>query len=688
MKPLPAALCGIALMSSLKAQEDPYLWLEDVAGDRALTWVRERNVESERELAGSPAFHKLENDLLAIMDSKDKIPYVAKHGRYFYNFWRDAQHVRGIWRRTSLEEYRKPRPQWETVLDIDELGRAENESWVFHGAQFLYPGYRRCLISLSRGGSDAGVVREFDVATRSFVPDGFKLPQAKSTVSWIDQDTVFVATDFGQGSLTSSGYPRIAKLWTRGTPLEKARTVFEVGETDVACGAYHDDTPGFERDILVRSPSFFTSEKFLLNNDGSRRKIEVPDDAESSVYREWLLVAPRTAWTVNGKTYAAGSLVVARLDEFMGGKREFSVIFEPTATTSLSGYNWTRHYLILDLLDDVKNRLELITPGAWKRAPLAGAPTIGTVSAWGVDSKESDDYFMNVEDFLTPSTLSYGTVGRLPDRLKAEPAFFDASNLEVSQHFTKSRDGTRIPYFQVSPKGMALDGSHPTLLSGYGGFEVSQVPYYSGVIGRAWLGGGGVYILANIRGGGEYGPAWHLAAVKQNRPRCYEDFAAVAQDLIARRVTASAHLGIEGGSNGGLLVGNMLVRYPQLFGAVLCENPLLDMKRFSHLLAGASWIEEYGDPDKPEEWRFIQAFSPYHNLKPGVKYPPTFFTTTTRDDRVHPGHARKMMARMQELGCDVRLFENTEGGHGSGADNKQAAHAITMGFEFLCQRLK
>jgi len=693
-----ALLFGVAMMTPLHgrddkpvpsaASEDPHQWLEDVTSDRALSWVRDHNAKAEKELAGGEAFSKLEGDILKIMDSDAKIPYISKAGAYYYNFWRDAQHVRGLWRRTSLEEYRKPQPKWEVVLDVDALGKAEKENWVFHGAEFLRPGFQRCLISLSRGGSDASVVREFDVTTKAFVTDGFQLPEAKSHHSWIDIDSIFVSTDFGPGSLTTSGYPRVAKLWKRGTPLSAAKTVFEVKATDMVGGAYHDSTKGFERDLLVRTPSFFTSETFLLGKDGSQRKVEVPLDAETGIHREWLLVKPRTPWTVGGKTYPEGSLLVARFDDYMAGKRELAVLFEPTAAASLVGYTWTRHHLILNVLEDVKNRLFVLTPGAWKQEPFKGAPAMGTVSASAVDDEDSDDYFMTVTDFLTPSTLHYGVIGGTPEKLKETPAFFDASGLEISQHFTASKDGTRIPYFQVSAKGMKLDGTHPTLLTGYGGFEISEVPYYSGVVGRAWLSQGGVYVIANIRGGGEYGPKWHQAALKQKRHRAYEDFAAVAQDLVTRKVTSVKHLGVEGGSNGGLLVGNMLTLYPQLIGAVVCQIPLLDMKRYSHLLAGASWMEEYGDPDKPEEWEYIKTFSPYHNVQVGSKYPPTLFMTTTRDDRVHPAHARKMMAKMEALGCDVRYFENIEGGHGAGADNKQSAHFTALAYAFLWKTLK
>jgi prolyl oligopeptidase len=699
------ALCafGVALVGGLvlhaqqkkavvpaTAPNDPYLWLEDVTGDKAMAWVRARNAESAKELESSEAFTTLQANILKILDSDARIPYVSKSGAYYYNFWRDAKNPRGLWRRTTLDEYRKPNPKWDTVLDVDALGKAEGQSWVFHGAQFLRPDYRRCLISLSRGGADASVTREFDVETKSFVKDGFQLSEAKSQVSWVDVNTLFVGTDFGKGSMTTSGYPRIAKRWKRGTPLAEAKLVYEGKATDMYAGAFHDPTKGFERNFIVRSPSFFTSETFVLDQNGQARKIDVPDDADSSVFREWLTVKPRTPWTVAGKTYPAGSLLAAKFDDYMAGKREMTVLLEPTATTSLDSYSWTRHYLILNVLDDVKNRLYVLTPGpgAWKREPFAGAPSFGTVSADPIDPDESDAYFMRVTDFLTPTTLHIGEIGKAPEKLKSAPAFFDASNMEITQHFTTSKDGTRVPYFQVSQKGLKLDGTHPTLLTGYGGFEVSLVPSYDGVEGMAWLSKGGVLVVANIRGGGEYGPRWHQAALKKNRLRAYEDFAVVAQDLVKRKVTSVKLLGIEGGSNGGLLVGNMLTLYPNLVGAVVCEVPLLDMQRYTHLSAGASWIEEYGDPDKPEEWEFLKTFSPYQNVKPNAQYPPVLFMTTSRDDRVHPGHARKMMAKMKEMGYDVRFFENTEGGHGSGADNKQSAHFTALAYTFLWRELQ
>ena len=671
------------------AAEDPYLWLEEVEGERAMAWVRERNLETQQAFTETSAFKELESGLLTILDSDDRIPFVAKHGAQYYNFWRDARNPRGLWRRTSLAEFRKPSPQWQVVLDIDALGKAEHENWVFQGAEYLKPGFERCLVSLSRGGADASVTREFDLTTLTFVEDGFQLPESKGGASWIDLDTVFVSADFGPGSFTTSGYPRVVKIWQRGTALSQARTVFEGADTDVASAAFHETTQGFERNFILRSPTFFTNELYLLDKDDSVLRVEKPDDATASFHRQWMLLELRSAWTPGRIVYPGGSLLAIPFEDFQAGSRDFSVLFSPTPSTSLASHGWTRQHLILNVLDDVKNRLAILTPvqGRWQSQPFPDAPAFGSVSASGVDEEESDDYFMTVTDFLTPTALYFGTLGQTREKLKETPAFFDASDLEISQHFVASKDGARIPYFQVSARDLALDGAQPTLLGGYGGFEVSEIPYYSGMVGRGWLSQGGVYALANIRGGGEYGPRWHQAALKQNRPRAYEDFAAVARDLAARQVTSPSHLGILGGSNGGLLMGNMLTSYPELFGAIVCQVPLLDMKRYTHLLAGASWMAEYGDPDLPEEWAFIRGFSPYHNVRPGLAYPPVLFMTSTRDDRVHPGHARKMMARISEVTTNAHYFENIEGGHGGAADNPQSARMWALAYTFLRQKL-
>ncbi len=488
--------------------------------------------------------------------------------------------------------------------------------------------------------------------------------------------------------MTTSGYPRIVKLWRRGTPLSAAETIFEGQDSDVSVGAYHDHTPGFERDFVYRGITFYSSELYL-RRDGSLTRIDVPIDANVGVHREWLLVELRTDWDAGGTVYPAGALLATSFDGFLAGDRKFDVLFAPTERTSLAGYSPTRNYILVNELDNVRNRVyRLRFDGAWQRELLEGQPEFGTIGASAVDPIDSDDFFMTVTDFVTPSTLAMGTVGEgAPTRLKALPELFDRTGLVITQHDARSADGTRVPYFQVARRNVDLNAQNPTLLYGYGGFEISMLPSYSAGVGASWLEKGGVYVVANIRGGGEFGPRWHQAALKQNRHKAYDDFIAVAEDLVRRKVTSTPRLGVMGGSNGGLLTGNMLTRRPDLFGAIVSQVPLLDMRRYHKLLAGASWMGEYGDPDKPEEWEFIRTFSPYHNVKPGITYPPTLIVTSTRDDRVHPGHARKMVALMQSEGQDVQYYENIEGGHGGAANNKQAAFMAALAYTFLWKEL-
>lgn len=669
--------------------EDPYQWLEDVTGEKSLDWVRSRNTKSQSAIESDPEFNKLREDLLAILDSDARIPFVGKQGDFYYNFWRDKKNERGIWRRTTLEEYKKTEPKWEVILDLDQLGKAENENWVWKGASLLRPDYKRALISLSRGGADADVTREFDLVTKQFVKDGFSRPEAKGGMTWIDIDHVFVSTDFGPGSMTDSGYPRLAKKWKRGTPFESAEIVYSGETTDMSISAFHDDSPGFERNFLNRTLAFYNDELYLIGNDGKLTKIDAPNSANKSVFHQYLALELREPWTVANKTYAAGSLLFTKFDDFMKGKRDFQVVFEPSDTTALSSFGFTKDYAFINVLEDVKNRIYVLKPTAdgWKSEPLVGAPSFGTVNVSAVDSDESNDFFMNTTDYLTPTTLSMGTIGSAPVELKKLPEFFDSKGLAISQHFATSKDGTRIPYFMIAKKDLKLDGNQPTLLYGYGGFEISMQPGYNAGVGRAWTSQGGVYVVANIRGGGEYGPRWHQAALKQNRLRAYEDFAAVAMDLFERKVTRKEKIAIQGGSNGGLLVGNMVTLYPELFQAAVCQVPLLDMQRYNKLLAGASWMAEYGNPDITEQWEYIKTFSPYHNVQAGKKYPNVLFTTSTRDDRVHPGHARKMMAKMEAQGHSVLYYENIEGGHGGAANNKQSAFMQALAYTFLKQQL-
>ena len=670
---------------------DPYLWLEEIDGERARAWVAGRNAESEGELEGRPGFAPLRERLKAILDSREKIPYVGVHGGLCYNFWRDADHVRGIWRRTTLAQYRQPEPQWETVLDLDELARREDENWVWAGVAWLEPHGDRVLVSLSRGGGDAHEMREFDLGACSFVADGFFLPEAKSDVAWIDRDTLFVGTDFGPGSLTASGYPRIVKEWKRGTPLASAVTVYEAREDDLAASGQKDSTPGFEREFVQRQIGFYTSELFL-RRDGRLIPVPKPLDANAFTVRGQLVIELRSDWQPGALLYPQGSLLATDFEHFMQGGLDFQLLFTPTPETSLDGVAVTRSALLLTILDKVKNRVVELRhvdgDGGWQRREVA-VPGMGALGVAALDPDESDEFFLTVTDFLHPTTLylmRVGEDGREP--LKAMPAFFDAHPYTVGQHAARSQDGTMVPYFVVMNRDTKLDGANPTLLYGYGGFEVALKPFYSGMTGAAWLDAGGIYVLANIRGGGEFGPRWHQAALKQHRQRAFDDFIAVAEDLAARGLTSPRHLGIMGGSNGGLLVGAALTQRPDLFGAVVCQVPLLDMRRYHELLAGASWMGEYGDPDDPAEWSYLARYSPYHNVFADRRYPRVLFTTSTRDDRVHPGHARKMAARMLEQGHDVLYWENTEGGHAGAADNAQTARMYALTYTFLLEQLR
>jgi prolyl oligopeptidase len=693
------ALC-IALLNPMNTvaavvEEDPLLWLEEVQGERALAWVRERNAESEGALQSWPAYGETRDRIRAILDSREQIPQVARRGHWFYNLWQDAEHPRGLWRRTTLAEYRKAAPAWETVIDLDELGRIEGENWVWGGASCLGPDYRRCMIALSRGGADAQVVREFDAVDKRFVSGGFVLPEAKSRLDWEDENTLLVGTDFGPGSLTDSGYPRIIKRWRRGQPLSEAVTLFEARQSDVSASVSVDLTPGFERITVARAIEFFTSEVWLLQGD-KRLRVDKPLDAEVEFWRERVLVSLRSDWPLPGRTWPRGALLVGNAAAFLQGDRSgLQAVFTPTATRSLAGHGTAHDTLLLSVLDNVASKLEewRFRDGEWQRREVA-APFPGTLSARSLhdpllaEDELADTYLMSYTDFLTPDTLQLGHLGS-DERtlLKGRPSYFDSTGMRAEQRFAKSNDGTAVPYFVVWPKGATRDGRNPTLLHGYGGFEISLLPSYSGTIGSSWLARGGVYVLANLRGGGEFGPAWHQAALKSHRQKAYDDFAAVAEDLIATGVTTARQLGIQGGSNGGLLVGAVMVQRPELFNAVLCKVPLLDMKRYHRLLAGASWMAEYGDPDKPDEWAVIARYSPYQNVKPTQKMPKVLFDTSTRDDRVHPGHARKMAERMRQQGHAVLYWENIEGGHGGAADNGQRAQMQAQEMAFLWQQL-
>ncbi|BBZ62771.1 prolyl oligopeptidase family serine peptidase [Mycolicibacterium monacense] len=658
--------------------DDAHLWLEDITGDDALDWVRRHNEPTLADLGGE-RFEQMRAEALEVLDTDARIPYVRRRGEYLYNFWRDAANPRGLWRRTTLESYRTEEPDWEVVIDVDALARADDENWVWAGADVIDPDHTRALISLSRGGADAAIVREFDMVSMEFVDGGFELPEAKTAITWEDEDTVLVGTDFGEGALTESGYPRLVKRWRRGTPLTEAETVYSGEPADVIVTASVDRTPGFERTVVRRAVDFFNDEVYELRA-GELSRIDAPTDATVSAHRDWLLIELRSDWD----GYRAGSLLAAKYDEYLDGTRALQVVFEPDEHTCLHHYAWTKDRLVVVTLADVASRVEVYTPGEWTAQPVPGLPDNTNTVIVAADDL-GDEIFLDSSGFDTPSRLLQGAAGGELTEIKRAPSFFDAADLKVDQHFATSADGTKIPYFVVGHRHQQAPG--PTLLGGYGGFEVARTPGYDGVLGRLWLSRGGTYVLANIRGGGEYGPTWHTQAMREGRHLVGEDFAAVAADLVERGITTVDRLGAQGGSNGGLLMGIMLTQYPELFGALVCSVPLLDMRRFHLLLAGASWVAEYGNPDDPDDWEFISKYSPYQNISAERRYPPVLITTSTRDDRVHPGHARKMTAALEDAGQPVQYYENIEGGHGGAADNSQAAFRAALIYEFLWRKL-
>lgn len=684
-----------------RVHQDPYRWLEDVDSEPAMAWVRGENERTVAALGSTATFKQTESAIRRALDANDRLPFVQQLGQHAYNFWRDPQNPRGIWRRTTLASYRSAQPAWELMLDLDALNRTEGKAWVWAGASCLPPAYQRCLVSLSPGGTDATITREFDLQTKQWVQGGFDRPLGKGALTWIDLNTVFVATDLGPGTTTSSGYARQVKRWARGTPLTSAALVFEAMPEDLGVDARRDHTPGHERSWVERSFRFYVDEWFGVQPDGSLRKLPVPDSAKKWVWRDWVLLQLREPWRVGTAAFDAGALVAMPFEAWMRGERPMpQLLFQPSVQRSLSDLDLTRHHVVLTVLTDVRASVHVLTPPAplatnqeWLARVLQGLPSLSRVAVSAVDAHASDALWVTTLDFLNPAQLWWvdasdtKPVDQASAVIKTSPRYFDGNRHVITQRFATSKDGTRVPYFLVAPKGMKFDGTTPTLLYGYGGFEVSQLPHHSVGVGVGWLERGGAYALANIRGGGEYGPRWHQAALKAHRGRSYEDFAAVAQDLVAHGVTSPKRLGVRGGSNGGLLAGNMVVQYPDLIGAASVEVPLLDMRRYTKLLAGASWMAEYGDPDKPEDWAFMQHFSPYHLLDEARRYPPTLLLTSTKDDRVHPGHARKMAALMRASNQAVWYYENIEGGHGGSANNAQAAFMASLTFEFLWRNL-
>ena len=677
----------------LQNTSDPFLWLEEIEGKQALEWVHARNRECFDELQSDDRYEKFLAQSESLLNAKDRIPYGSIRGKFVYNFWQDSKNVRGIIRRTSLESYRSITPKWETVLSIDELAKAEKENWVYKGSSWLTPNYERCLIKLSRGGTDASVYREFDTIAKHFVEDGFTIPEAKSGVAWLDRNTLLIGTDWGENSLTESGYPRIVKLWKRGKPLDKAEVIFEGKHKDIGIWPRVMDSGDETLALVEQSLTFFTGAYHLINTNGKLIRLPLQDSADLiGFYAGRLLFTLREAWEVDGKTHPQGALLAinAAMFQSTGKLPVIETIIKPNKQTSIEGVTFSRSGLYITLLQNVKGlilRFKVDAQnGKWSSNPVP-LPKNGTVSISSANI-HSDTIFVNYEDYITPDRLSeFDSHKEKITVLKSLPSKFNASELEVNQHMAKSADGTQVPYFVVHRKGIKLDKNTPTILYGYGGFEISLKPSYSATIGKLWLERGGAYAVANIRGGGEFGPRWHKAALKTKRQRAYNDFIAVAEDLNKRGITSPKHLGISGGSNGGLLVGAIFTQRPDLMNGVVCRVPLLDMLRYTKLLAGASWAAEYGDPEDPEMRKAILRYSPYQNVFPDRQYPKVFIETSTKDDRVHPGHARKMVARMREQGHEVLYFENTEGGHSAGANLKQHAKRYALEYVYFSRQL-
>lgn len=688
--PTPAAGAGQG-----NPMQDPYIWLEDVHGEKPLAWVKEQNAKSLGHLKADPAYQKNYDFILKVLDAKDRIPMGGLDHGFVYNYWQDAEHPKGIWRRTTVAEYKKSAPKWDVLVDLDKLAAAEKENWVWKGTS-CDAAMTRCLVHLSRGGGDAVVVREFDLKSKSFVKDGFFLKESKSDVVMVDANTVLFGTDFGAGSMTSSGYPRIVKEWKRGEKIEDAVLVKEGLDSDVSVSATVLRDRNKNIAVVVRSPSFFESEYFV-SEPGGLWHVEVPLSAQlQGLHDGQLLFTLREDWTPPGQAkIGKGALIsipqagLARWAMQSSALNHIfppvTVLYAPGPRASIEGVATGRDAVYVSILNNVIGEVHAfrLNGGKWsdKKLPLPGGGSASIVST----DDYSPDVLLSFESFLKPSTLYFDAGKDTPKEIKALPARFDAAGLETLQYEATSKDGTKIPYFVVRSK--TLTGPAPTILYGYGGFEISETPFYSANFGALWVKRGGVFVLANIRGGGEFGPGWHEAALKENRQKAFDDFAAVAADLAARKITTASQLGIVGGSNGGLLVSTVMTQHPELLGAVVCQVPLIDMIRYTKIGAGASWIGEYGDPADPKAAEYIGKYSPYQNVSKDKKYPPVFFVTATSDDRVTPVHARKMAARMEEQGHEVLFYENTDGGHAAAANHKQSAELWGLTFVYLAEKL-
>jgi prolyl oligopeptidase len=682
--------------TSAAPDDDPYLWLEDIDGTRALDWVEAQNAATSARFADART--RADADMLkAILDRPDNIPYIARRGPRVFNFWKDGAHPRGLWRVTTLDGFRRDSPPWEVLLDLDALAASEGEDWIWSGAETLPGSHDRAVLSLSRGGADAVVLREFDLGAKDFVADGFDLPEAKSGLAWLDRDTLLLASALGEGMANHSGYARTVRLWRRGAKPLAAPVIFETPPESMGAGADRDPYAAGEEIWFVERLGFYDRVLWRGDRSGPRTRIDVPTDLALARHRDWLALRPRRPWAVGGETWAPDTVLGIGFADFLAGDRRFTKLFEPQGRRALQGFFWCGGRLVLSILDDLRPVFEVLTPGAagWTRGAVSGLPEIGVASTWPLDVREEEstgELLANVEDPLTPPSLYLVPPGAAPQLLKRGPRNFDPSGLVVSRHEAVSADGTRIPYVQAGPAptlpspaggGGEGGGDAPVLMTGYGGFRVSLLPYYNSAVGKLWLERGGTAVTANLRGGGEFGTRWHEAARREKKRLSHEDFAAVAADLVKRGVTRPGRIAAEGGSNGGLLIANMLTRYPERFGALFCTIPLADMRRYAKLHAGASWIAEYGDPDNPEDWQFLREISAYHNVAPGRPYPPVLIATSRRDDRVHPGHARKLAVKLQALGYEAFFYEPAAGGHGYGKDNAERAFFTALGYNFL-----
>lgn len=683
--------------SKEQTSQDSYLWLEEIDSDKSMQWVKTKNKITNDKLKSGKLYNELYTQALTVLNGKSRLPSVTQNGKWLYNFWQDGKNPRGIYRRTTLDELKKVKPQWETVLDMDAYSNQQEKKYDYHGMTCLPPEGIDCLVFLSPSGGDAIEIREFSLEKKDFIDEGYSVPLAKTQISWIDKDTVYIGTDFGIASMTDSGYPRIIKQWTRGTPLSDAKTLYTADTKSMAARAFRINSDDTSIDIISESTSFWSSEKYQLHND-KLKKLLLPKSASiSGTYQDRLVVSLKKDWAFNNEKYIQGEVLLIDVALLRGEEGSIESIIKPDNKTVINSVNTSKQGLLITILQDVKAKLyryQKQENGKWTIQNIV-FPDNGALNITSVDDK-TGDFFVQYESFITPPGLYHVNSKILkPVLIKQQDESFDGSQFKVEQYFAKSTDGTKVPYFAVMNKNTEFNGKNPTHIFSYGGFRNSLTPSYSGsyealsgAYGKLWLERGGVFVLANIRGGGEYGPAWHAAALLKNRHKAFEDFEAVAKDLFTRKITSAKHLGIEGRSNGGLLVTATMTRHPELYSAVVCGAPLIDMKRYNKLLAGASWMGEYGNPDKPEMWEYIKTYSPYQNVKADIKYPPIFFYTSTRDDRVHPGHARKMAAKMLELGNDVDYYENIEGGHHGFSTNEQLAHRLALSYTHLWNHLK